>query len=108
MSGGTQGPQSKSCPPRRLNHVPPADQEVFPPDFPPITNEDLLKLDVEPQLIPFVVSTAQRAEQSSSGEPQLTSTEAENLVEILDRVRLPANSPPRAKSQAIRSCHPTP
>ena len=95
MSSGTQGPRSKSYLPRRLNHVSPADQEVFPPDFPPITNEDLLKLGVEPQLIPFVVSTAQRAEQSSSGEPQLTSTEAENLVEILYRVRLlPANSPP--------------
>ena len=55
--------------------------------FPPITDEDLARLEVEPQLIPFVVSTAQRAEQSSSGEPQLTPTEAENLVEILDRVR---------------------
>jgi len=64
MSDGTQGPQN----------------------FPPITNEDLLKLEVPPQLIPFVVSTAQRAEQSSTGEPQLTSAEAENLVEILDRV----------------------
>ena len=56
-------------------------------DFPPITDEDLAGLEVDPQLIPFVVSTAQRAEQSSSGEPQLTPTEAENLVEILDRVR---------------------
>ncbi|KAF9789361.1 kinase-like domain-containing protein [Thelephora terrestris] len=55
-------------------------------NFPPITDEDLARLEVDPQLIPFAVSTAQRAEQSSSGEPQLTPTEAENLVEILDRV----------------------
>lgn len=40
-----------------------------------------------------MVSTAQRAEQSSTGEPQLTSQEAENLVEILDRVRSPPPPP---------------
>ncbi|KAF9789367.1 hypothetical protein BJ322DRAFT_531913 [Thelephora terrestris] len=54
--------------------------------FPPITDEDLARLGVDPQLIPFAVSTAQRAEQSSNGGPQLTPTEAENFVEILDRV----------------------
>ena len=56
---------------------------------------------VEPQLIPFVVSTAQRAEQSSTGEPQLTSTEAEQLVEILGRVRFQfRKSPPHTRSIA--------
>ena len=75
-------------------------------DFPPITDEDLTKLEVELQLIPFIVSTTQRAEQSSSGEPQLTQTEAENLVEILHRVRShPQISVLRAQLLPIRSCH---
>ena len=82
MSDGIQGPQSESQP----NRVFLTDEETLLPDFPPITNEDLLGLEVEPQLIPFVVSTAQRAELSPSGEPQLTPAEAGTLVEILDRV----------------------
>ena len=90
------------------NHVLLTDEDVFLPDVLPITDEDLMKLNVDSKLIPFVVSTAQRAEQSSSGEPQLTSTEAGHLVEILDRVRCcPVYSRPRAKSSAIRSYHPT-
>ena len=69
------------------NHNPPLKERTPLTDFPPITDEDLARLEVEPQLIPFVVSAAQRVEKSSSGEPQLTPTEAENLVEILDTVR---------------------
>ena len=46
-----------------------------------------MRLEVEPRLIPFIVATTQRAEQSSGGEPQLTPAEAENLIEILDEVR---------------------
>ena len=45
-----------------------------------------MRLEVEPRLIPFIVATTQRVEQSLDGELQLTSAEAENLVEILDRV----------------------
>lgn len=55
-------------------------------DFPPITDGDLKRLEVDPQLIRFIVTTVQRAEQSSNGEPQLSPTEAKNLVEILDKV----------------------
>lgn len=47
----------------------------------------LLKLGIELQLIPFVLSAAWRAEQSSIGSP-LMPTESRNLVEIFDRVRL--------------------
>jgi hypothetical protein len=62
-----------------------------------MTDEDFARLEVDPQLIPFAVSTAQRAERSSSGEPQLTPAEAENLVEILDRV-----SPPSVNARVAR------
>ena len=55
--------------------------------FPPISPEDLVKLGVEAQLIPFIVSATLRAEQSPNGSPPLTPAEAENLVEILDKVR---------------------
>ena len=83
MSQGIQDPQSESrLPPSQLRL--PAERSAF-IDL-PITDEDLARLEVEPQLIPFIVSTTQRAEQSRSGEPQLTPTEAENLVEVLDRV----------------------
>ena len=77
-------------------------------DLLPVTDEELVKLGVEPHLIPFVVSSTQRAGRSSSGEPQLTPTEAEDLVENLDRV--PPHSwvlVSRAESLSIRSCHPT-
>ena len=77
-------------------------------DYPPITKADLVKLGVEPRLIPSVVSTAQRAERSSSGEPQLTSTEAETLIEVLDKVRIRSVRPrPCAKLPVFRPCHPT-
>jgi hypothetical protein len=54
--------------------------------YSPTTNVDLLKTGVELQLIPFIILMAKRAEQSSTGEPRFTSVEAENLVEILDKV----------------------
>ena len=57
-------------------------------DFSLITEEDLKRLEVDPQLISFIITTVQRAEQSSDGEPQLSRTEASNLVEILDKVRV--------------------
>ena len=65
---------------------------------PPITPDDLTKLQIEPQLIPFVVSTSLRAERSPNGSPPLSPVEAETLVEILDKVRtlfklLPALNP---------------
>jgi hypothetical protein len=58
-------------------------------DFPPIAPEDLEKLGIDPQLIPFAVDTTLRAEQSPNGSPPLTPAEAESLVEILDKVRTP-------------------
>jgi len=85
MSAETQVPQSKPTR-HRLGRHPLT--RAFPPDFPPITPEDLAKLGVESQLIPFVVSTTLRAEQSPNGSPPLSPADAENLIEILDKVRL--------------------
>jgi hypothetical protein len=62
-----------------------------------IASEDLKKLGVDPQLIPFIVSTMLRAEQSPNGPPLLSPAEVESLVEALDKVHLP-NSYPRTKS----------
>ena len=55
-------------------------------DLVPTSNEDLLKLGVESHLIPFIISITCQPEQSQSGSPPLTPTEADNLTEILDRV----------------------
>lgn len=85
--------QAESKPPavgRDLHRNCDLPSEVAPwSDFSPITDEDLVRLGFEPQLIdiPFVVSTAQRVERSSSGKSQLTLTEAERLIEMLDVVR---------------------
>ena len=86
MSDGIQSSQcvSRSKPLRAS----PTDEGIHLPDNPPITAEDLLKLGVESQLIPFIVSTTLQAEQSPSGSPRLSPAEAENLVEILDKVSL--------------------
>ena len=84
MSDGIQGSQGESH--SKLWSEWPTDDDT--PDNPPIAAEDLVKLGVESQLIPFIVSTTLRAEQSPSGSPPLSPAEAENLVEILDKVRL--------------------
>jgi len=63
--------------------------ENLSPDFPPITPEDLAKLGVASQLIPLAVSTILRTEQAPNSSPPLSSVEAESLVEVLDKVRIP-------------------
>ena len=72
------------------------DEENLCPDLPPIAPEDLAGLGVEPQLIPFILSTILHAENLPSGSSTLNPAEAENLVEALDKVRLPPRIPPRA------------
>ena len=52
----------------------------------------LLGLGIQSHLVPFVISAASRVEQSSTNSPALMPTEAKDLVEILDKVRLSANS----------------
>ena len=59
------------------------------PDLHSIDPEDLARLGVDPQLIPFIISTILRAEQLPSGSRQLSPVEAENLVEIFDKVHIP-------------------
>jgi hypothetical protein len=56
-------------------------------DYSPTTNVDPLKMVIEQQLIPFIISMAKLAEQSSNRGPQFTLVEAENLVDALDMVR---------------------
>ena len=82
LGGKTQAPQSVSRSPQ------PQVRPVESPsqDIPPINPEDLTKLGVDAQLIPFIVSTILRAEQSPSVSPPLSTAEAEKLVEILDKV----------------------
>ena len=65
---------------------PPAGSKI---DMSLIAPEDLAKLGVESQLIPFIVSTTSQVEQSPDGSLPLSPTEAENLVETLDRVYPP-------------------
>ena len=88
MSAGTQVPQSESR--SSLLQTRPADEENPSPDLPPIAREDLAKLGVDPEFIPLIVSATLRIEQSPDGSSQLSPVEAENLVEILDKVRLPS------------------
>ena len=64
------------------------EEEIYSLDHPPIATEDLVKLGVESRLIPFIVSTTLQVEQSLNGGPSLSPAEAENLVEILDKVRI--------------------
>ena len=68
----------------------PTDEERPSLDLPPIASEDLAKFGVDPQLIPFIISTTLQIEQSHNGSPSppLSPAEAEDLIEILDRVRL--------------------
>lgn len=94
MSDGIQSSHSES--PHAVISIP---IHYETPDQPPITSEDLAKLGVESRLIPFIVSATLWAEQPCS--PPLSPPEAENLVEILDKVRLdphPSRGPPGAKS----------
>jgi hypothetical protein len=58
-------------------------------DLPPIAPEDLEKFGVESRLIPSFVSIFSQVEQSSDALPSLSQAEKENLVEILDQVKLP-------------------
>jgi len=62
--------------------------ETNSPDYPPITAEDLAKLGIESRLIPFIVSTTLQAGQSPNDLPPPSPTEADNLVEVLDKVCL--------------------
>ena len=87
MSAGTQVPQSESQSP--LSRVRSTDENGPSLDSPSIVPEDLTRLGVESQLIPFIISTTLRVEQSPNGSPPLSPVEVENLVETLDKVRLP-------------------
>ena len=88
MSDGTQSSQG-------ISHSKPSsvswsfDEEIHSLDYPPIAAEDLVKLGVESRLIPFIVSTTLWAEQSQfpNDSSLLSPTEAENIVETLDKVR---------------------
>ncbi|KAF9645420.1 kinase-like protein [Thelephora ganbajun] len=73
-----------------------------PQNSPPIVVEDLVNLGVEPQFIPFIISTILQAEQLSSESPPLTPTEAENLVEILDKVVSSNTVDPGLKNRCFR------
>ena len=108
MSDGNQSSQSASH--SKLLSARFTDNEDHSLDYPPIVAEDLVKLGVESRFIPFVVSATQWAEQSPNGSPPLSTTEAESIVEILDKVRpiRKRSSPhPVLKHLAISSCHPT-
>jgi len=59
------------------------------PGLTPKVSEELAKLRTESQLIPFILSTTLRAEQSPNGSPPLSPVGAGNIVEILDKVRFP-------------------
>jgi hypothetical protein len=63
-----------------------------------IAPEDLKKLGVEPQLIPFIIVIILQVEQSPNGSPPLSPTETESLVEALDKVHPPTNFYLRTKS----------
>ena len=52
----------------------------------------LLGLGIESHLIPFAISAASCAKQSLTDSPAPTQAEANDIVEILDKVRLSANS----------------
>lgn len=65
--------------------LPTTDEE----NLPPIAHEDLVKLGVESRSVPSLISTMLRAEHSPNGPPPLDPAEAENLVDILDKVLLP-------------------
>ena len=54
---------------------------------PPVTPEDLVKLGVDPQLIPFIISTTLQIQKSPDDSPPLSPVEAEILIEALDKVR---------------------
>ena len=66
-----------------------ADEERLSPDLPPIASEDLAGFRVG-HLIPFFISTTLQIERSRDGSPPppLSPAEAEDLIEILDKVRL--------------------
>ena len=96
MSDGILRSQSASYPKPVLVRL--TDNEIYPLDYPPIASEDLVKLGVESRFIPFFVSATQWAEQSPNGPPPLNTTEAEDIVEILDKVRPTCEPQPRAKA----------
>ena len=81
----------------------PTDKGSPSPGFTPIAPEDLAKLGIEPQLISLI----SRAEESLNGSPSFSTTEAENLVEVLDKVHLFPQTRARALNlPTIRSCRP--
>jgi hypothetical protein len=87
MSDGTQNSQSEPhSKPSSVGMT--TNKEIHSLDYPPIAEEDLVELGVESRLIPFIVSTTLRVEQSPNDPPLLSPAEAEDLVETLDKVRL--------------------
>jgi len=58
-----------------------------------------------PQLTPHIISMILQAEQSPNGSLPFSPADAENLVEILDKVRLPNWFLPGTKLRTTRSCH---
>jgi hypothetical protein len=71
-------------------------------NYPPIASEDLRKLGVESRFIPFFVSATQWAEQSPNGSPPLGTTEAESIVEILDKLVSSSTVNPSLKNRCFR------
>jgi len=81
-----------------------ANEERFWPGLPASVHEghvedpaaDFVKLGIEPQRISSIIATIRRAEQSLAGSSPLSSSEAKELVEILDRVPVSPKVPHRA------------
>ena len=67
----------------------------------------LLRSGVESRLIHSAISVASRTEQSLTNST-ITPTEAKDLVEILDKVRVFVNPASRTKSRIVRLFHPAP
>ena len=78
------GPPRVSPNPHRRRHDPLTRRDS--PGSLSITSEDLAKLGVDAQLIPSIISMMSQGEQSPNGSTPLSQTDAENLIENLDKV----------------------
>jgi len=65
-----------------------ADEE----NLPSINHEDLVKLGIEPRLVPSFISSILRVERSDDYASQLTPVEEEIIIELLDKVTSPHES----------------
>jgi len=75
--------------------------------LPLVAPEDLMNLGIDPEFIPFIISTTLRDEKSPDISPPLNPAEAENLVESLHKVYLYLWISPRMlNSSTIRLCRP--